>query len=492
MQEPTDPLTPQSTSADEAQTDKSSAIPQGATGELASNVEAQNAPTDNADTTSTPTVDNGSSNEEGPESESVPSTRLFVEITPILELTRKVLSREIVASRWEPNGNKGTQMLDRVITHVPVLPSALGRSLILPTNTRKFGSARDLFDSIVALLRKHVMLPEKECSLLAYWSMATWFPDFLPFIPSVVITGPAAAADMLLRTLAAVCRRPVLLADANPAALSAIPLGELSPTLLMREPQLNRRTAALLNASCQPGYLVHRGKDFQQFYCAKCIYRGEPAKDQLLTHNSIHVHVGRNSLRSLPPLPSEEVIEDFQNRLFFYRFVHHDDVAASKFRVAGFQPETRAMAEVLGAVMVDDLELQNGIMELLKERDEQSRVDRSSGQDGTVLRAVLWHCHQPDQQQVLAREIAATANQIYSEEGESLKISSETVGHVLKNLGLYTRRLGNAGRGLVLDKITQSRAHELGYANEVLPDGAGVPACGYCHKLQVRETQEVV
>ena len=59
------------------------------------------------------------------------------------------------------------------------------------------------------------------------------------------------------------------------------------------------------------------------------------------------------------------------------------------------------MAEVLGAVMVDDLELQNGIMELLKERDEQSRVDRSSGQDGTVLRAVLWHCHQPDQQQVL-------------------------------------------------------------------------------------------
>lgn len=100
--------------------------------------------------------------------------------------------------------------------------------------------------------------------------------------------------------------------------------------------------------------------------------------------------------------------------------------------------------------------------------------------------------HRPDQQQVLAREIAATANQIYSEEGESLKISSETVGHVLKNLGLYTRRLGNAGRGLVLDKVTQSRAHELGYANEVLPDSAGVPPCGYCHKLQVPETQEVV
>jgi hypothetical protein len=109
-----------------------------------------------------------------------------------------------------------------------------------------------------------------------------------------------------------------------------------------------------------------------------------------------------------------------------------------------------------------------------------------------VLRAVLRHCHQADEQQVFVREIAATANQMYSEEGESLNISSETVGHVLKNLGLYTRRLGNAGRGLVLDKATQSRAHELGHANEVLSGSAGVPACGYCHKLQVQQTQEVV
>jgi hypothetical protein len=260
----------------------------------------------------------------------------------------------------------------------------------------------------------------------------------------------------------------------------------------MREPQLNKRMAALLNASSQPGYLVCGRKDFQEFYCAKCIYVGEQAKNQLLTPNSIHIHVGGRSWRSLQTLPTDDVIVDFQNRLLFYRFISHDQVAASKFGVNGFRPETRALAEVLGAVIVDDLELQNGIMELLQERDEQSRVDRASGQDGMVLKAVLWHCHQPDQQQVFVREIAATANRIYSEEGESLKISNETVGHVLKNLGLYTRRLGNAGRGLMLDKATQSRAHELGHANEVLPDSAGVPACGYCHKMQVIETEEVV
>jgi len=150
------------------------------------------------------------------------------------------------------------------------------------------------------------------------------------------------------------------------------------------------------------------------------------------------------------------------------------------------------MAQVLGASIVCDPELQCGIIEVLKESDEQSRIDRATGQNGVVLRAVLWHCHQPDQQQVFVREIAATANRIYCEEGESLKISNETVGHVLKNLGLYTRRLGNAGRGLVLDKATQARVHELSYANEVLTDSPRAPACGHCHKMQVQETQEVV
>ena len=105
-----------------------------------------------------------------------------------------------------------------------------------------------------------------------------------------------------------------------------------------------------------------------------------------------------------------------------------------------------------------------------------------------VLRAVLVHCHQGDQQ-VFARELAATVNQIYIEDGEPVKVTSEAVGHVLKGLGLYSRRLGNGGRGLMLDKSTQSKAHELSRTYEVLP---ATPACGYCHRLQVPGSKELV
>ena len=514
MQEPSDHLPTQATAADEAHMGNAVVSPQEAAGELSRNAETQNGATDKKTaTTATPQVES-SLNEKGSQAKSAASDTPAVNsapdgtpqeeppITPMLDLMRIGSDREIQVVRIEVGDDKIVHLTYGCVNdpsgrrhRVPPLPLALYWSLILATSLGKFKSTRELFDSIATLLRDNAMLPEKESLLLAYWSMATWFMDFLPYLPAVVVTGPAAAADRLLRTLLAVCRRPVLLADVSPAVLRAIPLGELMPTLLIREPQATARMAALLDASNQPGYWVYSGKDFQRFYFAKCIYTGEHIKNPLLAANNIHIHAGGNSRRALRPLPSDEVIQDFQSRLLFYRFLGHDRVAASRSRGQGFQfrPEISAMAEALQTSIVEDAALQRGVMELLPERDEQSRVDRASGWDGMVLRAVLWHCHQPDQQQQLfVREIAATVNRIYSEEGESLKISSETVGHVLKNLGLYTRRLGNAGRGLVLDKTTQARAHELGYANDVLPDSSGVSACGHCHKLQVIETAEVV
>ena len=116
------------------------------------------------------------------------------------------------------------------------------------------------------------------------------------------------------------------------------------------------------------------------------------------------------------------------------------------------------------------------------------RVDRATGVNGLVLRAVLFHCHQEEPRKFV-REIAATANRFYAEDGESLRVSSETVGHALKYLGLYSRRLGNAGRGLIFDKATQAHAHRLSHAHDVL---TSEPSCEHCHELQPSQSEEVV
>ena len=332
------------------------------------------------------------------------------------------------------------------------------------------------------------MLPSKDCSRLAYWAIATWFTDYLPFLPSVVISGPASTADLLLRTLVAVCRRPVLLGELSPAILRKLPINEITPTLLIREPQSSQYMSALLNASNQPGYLFFSGKTFQQLYCPKCIYVGASFKDSPSTSNSVNINLGGSALTPRHALPAKEEITSFQNRLFSYRLLNHDKVATANFRVPGFRPEVSIVADVLAAAIVDDVELQRGIIEVLKDRDEQSRVDRATGVNGLVLRAVLFHCHQKDERKFV-REIAATANRLYAEDGESLKLSSETIGHVLKSLGLYSHRLGNAGRGLIFDQATQSHAHRLSHAYDVL---TAEPSCEHCHELQQPQSEGVV
>ena len=52
-------------------------------------------------------------------------------------------------------------------------------------------------------------------------------------------------------------------------------------------------------------------------------------------------------------------------------------------------------------------------------------------------------------------------NVIAKARGERLEFKPENIGHTLKNLSLFTTRLGKAGRGLVVDQATLIRVHEI-------------------------------
>jgi len=106
-----------------------------------------------------------------------------------------------------------------------------------------------------------------------------------------------------------------------------------------------------------------------------------------------------------------------------------------------------------------------------------------------VARTLIFHCHQTDQLKLFVREIADTVNRTAKKEGESLRVSSETVGHLLKNMGLFTRRISNGGRGLVFDKALHLRVHELANEYEVFP---AEPACGFCQQVQLTRSKELV
>src|SRR4029077_5425593 len=263
--------------------------------------------------------------------------------------------------------------------------------------------------------KRYLTLFNHQDEILAYWCIASWFPDVLDFIPRLTITGPRFAADVLFRVLRCVTRRPVLLAGMNAAVMKTIPINELMPTLLIRETGLlSKRKAELLDGLDQKGYLVASGTGLRQFYCAKCIYLGEDHSHQAVVPDGIHVHVGDIRLPALQ-LPPEYEIESFQNKLFRYRSLQHDGVKVSKFTPEGLLPELWTVAQQLGSAIVDDDDLRKRVVDVLRQQSEQARVDRSSGRKAMVVRAVLFHCHQGNQQQVFARELADTVSRIYGE-----------------------------------------------------------------------------
>jgi hypothetical protein len=411
--------------------------------------------------------------------------------SPLIDLIRESQTNQIHVSLFQfqksrPNLVHGPEIDYGGRKHyVPKLPPAVAGSLLLPRWVADYGKTRELFNAIQALLKKHLALPERQCALLTYWCIASWFPDFLDFIPRLTITGPAFAADHLFRVLRCICRRPLLLAGINSAVFRAIAVGQLMPTLFIRETRLSKKTIELLDASDQQGYLVACGKDVCDFYCAKCIYVGEYS-EAVSVPTGIHVHVTARKPMSAATVPFDADSQLLQGQLFRYRAFNHDLVRLSEFTPSRLSPELSAVAEQLGAAIVEDEPLQDELIEFLTEQDEQARVDRSTAVNAMVLKAVLFHCHEGEQQKVFVRDLAATVNNTYRDEGEPLKISNERLGHVLKSLGLYTQRLNNAGRGLVLDNATRIRAHELSYANEVLPE---TPACGHCQRLHVQQSQ---
>jgi len=373
------------------------------------------------------------------------------------------------------------------------VPAFLQNSLLLPTDIEnKLTEPEELFNRIRALVHRYGLLNDGESRLATYWAVASWFADVLPYIPSLSITGPVSSAHALLRVLRCVCRRPVMLASVSPVVLRAATANDLMPTLLIRVPKMSATTAALLDASNHRGYFVSSGKYIWQFYGAKCIYLGDEPKQQVLSSDSLHVHTNSKTDAIGALFPAEAKIQDLQNKLLLYRVIMYSQVEKSNFKVTELLPELRECAQVLSAPFQGSPDLQKGIVELLKDADEQVRVDRSFGRDAMVLRAVLWHCHQPQQEKVFVHEIAATVNRLYREMGEPANICNEVAGHVLKKVGLYTCRLGSAGRGLRLDKTTQFRAHELCVDNAVAPRNDGTIACGFCHSEEVQQQRRAV
>ena len=166
------------------------------------------------------------------------------------------------------------------------------------------------------------------------------------------------------------------------------------------------------------------------------------------------------SLLQIPGQSRQETIDSLRNRLLKYRNGNLDQVCSLGFHPRGLSPEAHTIANALGSCVVDAPQLQMELVRLLRPQLEQQIADRSNSVEALVASAALALCHQ-GMDQVYVKEITAEVNRLLVARGETMQLSPEKVGHNLKKVGLFTRRLSQAGNGLIVDQATRSLVHEV-------------------------------
>jgi hypothetical protein len=338
--------------------------------------------------------------------------------------------------------------------------------MLVPTAYTAYGTTEELFAQVKRAISEQTHLSDKDSALLALWAFSTWFHDVLSIAPSLVITGPAHEGDAILRALYAFCYHPVLVGGMTGAVLSAIQWDK-KPTLLIFEPNLSRRLAALLCSSTRRGYLALRtvpgaAKSAFDYYGPKAIYAGEDPPIRAMLQHCVHI----NAL----PVPgvysqhvvalSQEMVQKLQNQLLLYRSEHLPEVSKLELHAAGLSPDFNAIASALCECIVDAPDLRNELVSLLTPFSDQQIAERLDDLGMLSVDAALALCHH-GKDQMLIHEIATEVNRALKDRGERIQYSPEKVGHTLKKAGLLSRRVSAAGNGFVLDHATRVRIHEV-------------------------------
>jgi hypothetical protein len=332
----------------------------------------------------------------------------------------------------------------------------------VPNGSAPYGNTAELFSHLQDAIAEQALVSQETSALLTYWTICTWFPDSLPISPGLTIVGPEFEADLVMRALRNFCRYPLMLAGADVSSLQKLDWRS-SPTLLLYGPNLTKQMTTLLGCATIRGYMVGDAGEYRDFYGPKAIFAGPEVSADRMPRCSLQVMLQPNS--PVPAKPesgpvTEASVQDLRNQLQRYRCKNLVRVYNSDFDASLLTSDMRAIANALGACIIESPGLQSKLISLLTPFESQRQADLSTSLEAITVESTLNLAH-AGKAQTLVNEIANEVNRIALARGERLHYSAETIGHRLKKIGLVTRRLGKAGKGLVMDLATVARVHDL-------------------------------
>lgn len=344
--------------------------------------------------------------------------------------------------------------------YVPAtLDAAYTNRMQLPTRPGPAGKAKDLFARISEVIQQLAMLDAAIAHLATYFVFCTWFADIFSEPPVLVVTGQRSAARELLRILACFCRRALLIEAVTQRQLAFLPLS-FCPTLLIGGSSQSPSRLRPLVVPAAAEFAIPGNRGLVGYLAAKAVYTGTFAPAMSGGGIRFSVTPRQASIKFSDRRIRRAIADEFQPRLLAYRLENYQAVANTKFDIPEFAAGARELGRNLGACIVGDSELQAGVIPLLEAYSEGERDEFASDLLAYVLEALVVCCHQ-QKPSVYVGEIADKANAILRGRGETITMSAREVGDKLRALGLFPKRLGRAGRGILLTLEVCERIHRM-------------------------------
>ena len=333
-----------------------------------------------------------------------------------------------------------------------------------------FGTTAQLFDEIRAFLGQHPGLAADAVLKLTYFVFAILFPECAEIWPfaSVVATDPVGST-LLLRLIACVCVAPLQIGELTLNAILTLQQKPRPALLIIDQLAPNKELERALRVMSRPGSRILRKGKFYDVCIPTLVCTGGPLRDRWILDPALQIVLTpiRGPLPKLDAKSLDESARQLRGKLVRYCELNFAKVRDAHFDVPHFTSPTREIACMLGNSIVDDLALQRCVVMILEPQDQDVRIRRTDSIEAVVAEAALFLSHERARSQARVGEIATVANGILKGRDENIILDPRAVGHYLRTLGLFSQRLGRAGRGIRFTNEVRRKIHELAQAYDV-------------------------
>jgi hypothetical protein len=348
-----------------------------------------------------------------------------------------------------------------------------------------YGTTAQLFDEVRDFLAQHPGLTSDSALKLTYFLFATLFPECVnSWLWAAVVAPDPVGSSVLLQMLSSVCLYPLHVGELTLSAMLTLPLSPCPNLLIIDQLTPNKELARVLRVMSRPNAHILRGGKLHNVCIPTLVCTAEPLSDRWILDQAIQVVLTPN--RGRLPRFDEQSAQKLRDKLLCYRELNFAKVRDSDFDVPQFASPMREVASMLANSIVDDPSLQRCLLMLFEPQDQHVRISRTHSIAAIAAEAALFLSHESGRRHAFVGEIATIANGILKGRGEdSLTLDPRAVGHQLRAIGLFSQRLGRAGRGIRFAKNVRRTIHELAVAYDVRTP-LDNSSCEFCAEFRPR------